>query len=122
VKSRLEAKEQEQFFNWLSLAYPNFRKLCFAIPNGGSRHPSEAMNLKKQGVTPGVPDVFCAIQGTLESPGLFVEFKSGKNKLTKLQSEMKDRLEKEGYRYSLCYNWIEAKNDFLEHVGNRGKR
>lgn len=56
---RLEAEEQEQLFEMAAYhehQYPEL-KLLHAIPNGGSRHPVEAANLKKQGVKAGVPDI-----------------------------------------------------------------
>ena len=33
------------------------RPVVFAVPNGGSRNPAEACNLRVQGLTPGIPDL-----------------------------------------------------------------
>ena len=37
--------------------------VCIAIPNGGSRDPREARNLKAQGVMAGAPDLVCIGDG-----------------------------------------------------------
>lgn len=82
-----ERDMQTDFFYWLGYKYPLLRLNCFAIGNGGSRHPLEAKNLQKQGVLSGVPDVLCCLQRG-GRPGLFIEFKAGKNKLTPTQKQM----------------------------------
>lgn len=110
-----EALIQSSFFRWLSLKHPKLRKVCFAVPNGGSRHAAEAANLKRQGVTAGVPDIFCAIPNG-NYHGLFIEFKAGKNKLTKLQKEMFDMLEEGGYKCITCYSTQEAGEKFEGYV------
>ena len=53
--------------------FPQLR-LLHAIPNGGHRHYGTAVKLQKEGVRPGVPDLFLpvAIRGF---HGLYVEMK-----------------------------------------------
>lgn len=54
-----EAVEQEQLFQIAQYhvgTYPELA-LMYAIPNGGSRHLLEAVNLQRQGVKAGVPDI-----------------------------------------------------------------
>ena len=117
MKSASEAQIQSAFFQWLSL-YPDIRPYCFAIPNGGTRNIAEAVNLKRQGVTKGVPDVFIAIPSQSRH-GLFIEFKSGKNKLTDSQKEMIDRLKENGYGCEVCYSIdeaIEVAEDYLNSI------
>ena len=93
-----EAQHQMAFFKWLDLAQPVIRKLTFAIPNGGSRNVLEAVNLKRQGVTKGVADVFVSLPNN-NYHGLYIEFKAGKNKLTRYQevfsNEVVDEIIKE---------------------------
>ena len=48
--------------------------LIFAIPNGGTRNLIEAAYMKKQGVTPGVPD----LQILMPNDMVFVEMKRSK--------------------------------------------
>jgi hypothetical protein len=52
----LEADEQKELVSWFRQTYPDV--LIFAIPNGGSRHALEAINLKAQGIVPGIPDLY----------------------------------------------------------------
>lgn len=74
---RTEAEHQARFFYELDRL--SLRHLAFAIPNGGSRHPAEAVALKKQGVTAGVPDIFVAYPAK-NYHGLFIEMKRPQDK------------------------------------------
>lgn len=51
-----EHYEQVRFVAKFRIAYPGVR--IFAIPNGGHRGKLTAMNLKHEGVSRGVPDLF----------------------------------------------------------------
>ena len=110
-----ESDTQARFFAWLIKNYPELRCLCFAVPNGGARHVLEAMNLKKAGLTPGIPDVYCAISKG-EFHGLFLEFKAGRNKLTDAQKMMFDRFSGAGYKCEVCYSFEDAVKIFVNYV------
>ena len=59
-----EAQEQTTLFQWaamMSRFYPELA-LMHAIPNGGSRNPIEARNLRLQGVRAGIPDIWPALR------------------------------------------------------------
>lgn len=108
-----EAKEQQAFFQWLSLAKPSIRRFCWAIPNGGKRNAFEAHKMKLQGVTPGVPDIFLAISApwkTKACHGMFIEFKApGKLKSsTQEQITMRDDLKSGGYHVVVVDSWQKA--------------
>lgn len=106
-RNNLEAQIQISFFEWLNY-YPKFRASTFAIPNGGSRHVLEALSLKRQGLTAGVPDVLMAIPSK-NACGAFIEFKAGKNKLTKQQQAMIEILKANGYACFVCHNLNDAR-------------
>ena len=110
-----ESDIQARFFAWLLKNYPDIRLLCFAVPNGGARHVLEAINLKKTGVTPGIPDVFCSIPSGVWH-GLFIEFKAGRNKLTDAQEIMLDKLSSAGYKCEVCYSLEEATKAFENYL------
>jgi len=114
-RNSTESDTQARFFAWLLKNYPELRLLCFAVPNGGSRHVLEAINLKKSGVTPGIPDVYCAISRG-EFHGLFIEFKAGRNKLTDAQKMMFEKFSKAGYKCEVCYSLEDAVNVFVDYV------
>lgn len=52
-----EYMEQCGFITWWKYKFPEV--LIFHIPNGEFRSPSTASRLKKAGVVPGIPDLFC---------------------------------------------------------------
>lgn len=56
LKLPTEHQEQREFVSWFRQNYPGTR--IFAIPNGGRRSKTEALRLKVEGVSPGVPDLF----------------------------------------------------------------
>lgn len=72
-----EHHHQVAFFEILKKQFPQLREVSFAIPNGGSRNKVEAVNMKLEGVTPGIPDVMIAWP-VYPVHGLFLEFKSMK--------------------------------------------
>ena len=111
-----EAQTQVAFFEWLSY-YPKLRASTFAIPNGGSRHALEALNLKRQGVTAGTPDVFLAMPNKIAS-GAFIEFKAGKNRLTKEQQAMMEILKANGYTCFVCYSLNDAREALTKYLSN----
>lgn len=51
-----EHLEQRNFVMWFRQTYRPIR--IFAIPNGGYRGKTEALKLKVEGVSPGVPDLY----------------------------------------------------------------
>ena len=69
----------------------------FAIPNGGYRHITTAKKLQREGVKPGVPDLFVPIVRD-GSGGLFIEVKTKIGKLSDLQRFWLGQLVENGYR------------------------
>ena len=104
-----EAREQMTFFSYVNMkACTDERyRMIFAIANGGSRHKLEAINLKRQGVLAGVPDIFIDVP-TAKYHGLRIELKVGKNKATDKQKEMIERYNKLGYKAVVCCGADEA--------------
>ena len=87
----------------------------FHIPNGGSRNKVEAANLKRQGVKPGVPDIFLPVaKGNYH--GLWIEMKTGKNKPTAYQNTYIDYLNSNSYKAVVCYGADEAIRVITEYL------
>lgn len=110
-RNYLEGAHQASFFDWLDAKHPSVSILCFHPANEGKRSYIYGKMLKKQGMRAGVPDVFCAIPHSVAGvhyPGLFIEFKAGKNKLTEKQAQFKDAVMKAGYRHETVYSVDEA--------------
>lgn len=99
-----EAQEQAVVVEWAKL-----RGLpLFHIPNGGSRDPREARNLKLQGVRAGVPDLFLPV-ARKGRHGLFIEMKREKGgTVSKAQREWLELLGREGYAAEVCRGAMEA--------------
>lgn len=113
-----EAQEQLALIQWLNIKGIEY----FAVPNGGSRHKLEAINLKRQGVKAGVSDMVVFLSNQI----LFVELKrrkkvlkSGKLSTThtstsQAQIEFIEKVNEFPYaKGKVCYGWEEAK-EFIE--------
>ncbi len=117
----LEAREQEMLFEWAAYqlyTYPELQSM-FAIPNGGSRHPAEARNLKRQGVKPGVPDICLPVpKGGYH--GMYIEMKRLKGgRLSDDQSAWIAMLKRNGYRAVVCKGWKSARDAILDYLEER---
>lgn len=98
-----EAQEQQAVIEWCAWK----RIPVFHIPNGGSRDKREAANLKRQGVQPGVPDLFVPVaRGGWH--GLFVEMKTAKGRASPKQREWLELLSAQGYLVKVCRGSEEA--------------
>lgn len=105
-----EADEQKAIFRWA--AYETARhpelQLLHAIPNGGSRDPREAHNLKLQGVKAGVPDM-CLPVPRGDFAGLYIELKRVRGgRLSDEQRGWIEALRRTGHRVEVCKGAQEA--------------
>lgn len=114
-----EAQEQAWLFEWASMQTGSTPEigLMFAIPNGGSRHPAEARNLKAQGVKAGVPDIFLPV-ARLGYHGLFIELKRTKGGVVSVdQKLMISALMDQSYAVEVCKGWEEAASVIKVYLG-----
>ena len=112
-----EAQEQTALFQWAEMQkgkYPELQ-LMFAIPNGGSRHVLEAVNLKKQGVKAGVPDI-CLPVARVGFNGLYIELKIKGGRVKANQKEWIDELNNQKYKAVVCYGFEESKEVILDYI------
>jgi hypothetical protein len=105
----LESRLQQVCVQWFKLKYP--KRLIAAIPNGGKRNVITASIMKREGTLKGCPDLFIP-EPNKHYPGLFIEMKHGKNKPSKEQVEVMDKLRERGYKVELCYTF----DSFVEIV------
>lgn len=95
-----EDQEQELVIQWRDIManqHPELRRL-FHIANGGSRHPAEAVKLRRMGVVPGVSDLFLPV-ARKGYHGLWIEMKREHGgKLSKPQKEWLEGMREEGYK------------------------
>lgn len=111
-----ERRLQIDCFKWLFYAHRSL--IAFAIPNGGRRDLLEAVDLKRQGVKAGVPDIFIAKACTGYN-GLFIELKTIDSKLSLKQADIIARLEKEGYYCCVCRTQKEFVDIVNWYIGNK---
>lgn len=106
----------------------------FAIPNGGLRDKITAGKLKAEGVKPGVPDVFLPVprlfrngiiaHGNAWQHGLFLEIKKPSQKpkragvggVSAEQSKYHAFLVGRGYEVTVCYSWLEARDEIVAYL------
>ena len=111
-----EHEIQSAFFDWLRLQKIEGAELAFAVPNGGHRNKRTAMELKREGVKAGVPDVLWPVpRGGFV--GLAIEFKSQDGTPTAEQRRMIDGLQKQGWCAVLCWDWEAAARMFVGYAG-----
>lgn len=113
-----EAEEQESLMKWaaiLSKKYPALFRMLH-IPNGGSRHPAEALHLKRMGVKPGVPDLLLPFP-VEPYHGLWIEMKSLTGKPTALQKDWVEWLRSVGYAAYICNGAEQAIERIEEYLG-----
>lgn len=111
ARRRPEARIQESVCQFLALQERLGRLLWFAIPNGGSRNLLEAVNLKRQGLRAGVPDL-CIIPKV--GPVCFIELKSEDGVVSKLQSIWIQNLTGYGCPVAVCRSLDEVRQFLFE--------
>jgi hypothetical protein len=117
-----EHHEQCRFFNYvnyLSSLDQDVVELIYAVPNGGSRNPQEAIRLKAEGVRSGIPDVNIDIPSP-EYHGMRIEFKRKVGGVTSPAQKRKHRLLRQaGYHVVTCYSAEEAITELENYCGPR---
>lgn len=123
---QLESIEQQKLFTWWRFeGHKRFDlPVCclFAIPNGGKRSLKTAMQLKREGVQAGIPDIFLAVPDQYHN-GLFIELKRPKSpgvragSPSKAQREVMASLLARGYCCKVAYGATEARKAIEWYLG-----
>lgn len=106
----LESRLQISCVNWFRYQYPKYKKLLFAVPNGGLRTARQGKALKSEGVQAGVSDLILSIpkKGFFS---LFIEMKYGERKQSKEQEDFQREIEKHGGKYIICRSFDEFERE-----------
>jgi len=120
ASSGTEHGQQAALFAWanaIAITDNRYQYLnyMFAIPNGGTRRPSEAARFKAEGVKAGVPDILLP-HPSFPYNGLFIEMKKSKGRLSPQQQCWIDYLISVNYRVEVCYSFEEAKSTILDYL------
>lgn len=113
-KIKNEHQEQVLFVTLVRQLHPDI--ILYAIPNGGYRHIKEAVKLKNEGVTKGVPDI-CIAEPRTPWHGLYIEMKRTQGGIvSEDQKNMISKLESKGYKAIVAYGATDAYNHLLEYL------
>ena len=111
-----EAKIQASCVEYLWNNYPETRGLYIHIPNEGNRSSKlDGAMRKALGLVAGAPDTFLFMPRG-QYAGLAVEFKTETGVQSKEQMAFQNRLEKQGYRYTLCRSLDQFKQIISEYL------
>lgn len=124
----LATEEQEQcaLIEWVDIArfpmingYPIHSGFIgdylFHVPNGKLRHIKVALQLKKMGLRPGIPDLFFAFPYN-SKPGLFIEMKRKKKSGSSDNQRIMINRFREFYPVKICQGFEEARDAILNYL------
>ena len=94
---------QKTFVEWARKQ--EFIVLCFAVPNGFASNSRAAMMMKKEGLLPGVPDVFCLLKNGVWA---IIEFKTETGVVGPHQKVIIDKLLEHKQAVAVCRSTREA--------------
>lgn len=112
-----EHEEQAKFMAILRTLPLDAAKGAFAIPNGFLRTKAMRIRAWREGVHPGVPDIFIPF-ASKGFHGLFLEFKSPKGTLSKPQTEYLNLARARGYKAEVVRGAEHALRVFSEYIEN----
>ena len=91
------------------------RGRLFAIPNGGHRDVRTGVKLKREGVRPGIPDLFLPVaRGSFH--GLFIEVKTVKGRMSDEQSDWREYLVENQYESIVVRSAQEAIDAIMDYL------
>lgn len=97
--------------------FSEYEDLLFAIPNGGKRSIKVALELKKEGVRSGVPDMMLAVaKGGYH--GLFIELKKINGRAQPNQKKWQKMLRGQGYKAEIIEGWEDAIKEIREYLAS----
>lgn len=120
AKNGTEDCHQAALFCWAALPeqqarYPQFKRLLYAIPNGGERHVAVAAKMKATGTKADVPDIFLAVaRGPYH--GLFIELKKVGGRASNGQVDFIKEARIEGYAAGISVGWEVARDTLIWYM------
>lgn len=111
-RSNEESRSQQALIRWwdaICRSHGLWPQHLFSIPNGGWRDPVGASILRREGLRPGICDLFLAHpRGSY--CGLFIEMKAEGGTPSDEQEQFIKLMRAEGYLVDVCYSYDEAAN------------
>ena len=109
-----ESKIQIQCKRWFDIQFKKYRKLLFAVPNGGGRSKIEAKIMKGEGVEVGVSDMILLLPSPHGYHSLCIEFKTPKGRQSENQKVFQEQVEQHGNKYII----VRSVEDFIKEIKN----
>ena len=114
---RSEHDEQARFMALLRTLTVEAARGVFAVPNGFLRTESMRLRAWREGVHPGVPDIFIPFPSK-GFHGLFIEFKSARGVLTKAQNDYLTLARSRGYKAEVARSAEQALRIFSNYLSD----
>lgn len=117
-----ESRIQISVLNWWRSACVQFNVpeiLLFAIPNGGKRGVVTGAIMKREGVRPGVCDLFLACPNTAGHHGLFMEMKKPLGAISGMQEYFIETARGKGYVAFACYSLAQASGLITDYLSGK---
>lgn len=121
MKEPTESQEQRALIQWASYTKnPINQKYkiidhLIHIPNEGKRSLISGYNMKLMGLKSGVSDLFFAYPIHPYS-GLWIELKTLKGKVSKLQYDFLYKMKEIGFKCLICRGWGVAKDEIINYL------
>lgn len=125
AKPGSEHAHQVAIFCWAAMQFSRLPDLAdlYANPNGGKRDKSVAMNLQREGVKAGIPDMTLPVaRGPYH--GLYIELKkpgleNRKNGgCSDAQVKWIKKLRNQGFYVDVCYGWEDTASLLESYLNN----
>lgn len=107
----IESQIQKACVKWFHYQYAKYEHVFFSVPNGGKRSKKTGKTMKDEGVLAGVADLILLVPNG-DYHGLCIEMKKPKGKQQETQKVFQEAVEKQGYKYVLCYSI----DDFIREI------
>lgn len=104
-----ESLHQQALFEFFAYAQSRIPELQYAfhVPNGGQRNARVGLQLKREGVKRGVPDIIIPVPRQ-SYVGMVIELKFGKNKLSTEQQDWLSFFAQQHWHCIVAYSWQDA--------------
>lgn len=124
ARSGSEHGHQTALFCWASTSNIPELKWLYAIPNGFYATAKSKAAMKAEGLKSGISDICLpvsqrSIGNTVRYCGLYIEMKRKTSNagLSNEQLKFSQFIIGQGYKFKVCYSWIEARDAILEYLG-----
>jgi len=114
-----ETKLQQGVMKWASMQtniYPELQVL-YAIPNGANTTRANRIRLVAEGLKKGMPDLCLPVPRGVYG-ALFIELKTDKGKVSKVQREMHELLDSSGNMVVVCRNLFQVINTIQGYLNH----